>query len=212
MSKFEPLYASFSKHTKPKSIDACKCCVNADEITLLLGKNLREISAAEISNYASSVFLTAGSKSDFMYFFPRILELSLTDKFNWPDPEVVFNSVLNSEYDSWSEYQKDTVNFLLKDKFNELFETDEDGSDIEQWLCAISRVEPSISYYLDLIENHTDITVLHRFVDWNSDAIPSNKLANEFWDKCPEQEKQVVVWLRQGKSAKHLYDMYGMRM
>jgi len=212
MSKFEPLYTAFSMHTKPKHVSSCECCVNDDEIKVLLSKKLKDISAEEISHYASSVFLTVGSKQDYLYFFPRILELCLTEQFDWPDPEVVFNSILRAEFELWNSNQRDLVRALAKNKFVTLLKTDEDGSEIEQWLCAIARIEPELSDYLALLENTDNIKALKNFTEWNSDCASSKRLANRFWDECPEQEQQVLAWLRQGKSAEYLFEMYGMRM
>lgn len=211
MNNIELLYASFSMFLKPVAIDGCECCLDAKQITLLLNKELSEISAEEISSYASSVFLTVGSKSDFMYFFPRILELSLTDKFCWPDPEVVFNAVVNSDYETWSNEQKNIVNKLLKSKFVDLLSLGEDGCDIDQWLAAIARIEPNISHYLQLLENDKYKSAFCKFVDWNADTT-SNRLSNGFWEECKAQEQQVITWLRQGKAAKFLNDKYRIRI
>jgi hypothetical protein len=212
MSTFESLYTSFNMYTKPKQVNSCECCCDDEEIKVLLSKKLKDISADEISHYASSVFLTVGSKKDFLYFFPRIFELCLSDQFNWPDPEVVFNAISNADFETWSDNQKKLVITLAKNKFISLLKTDEDGSEMEQWLCAIARTEPEISYYLDLLECVGNIDALHKFVDWNSDCISSKKLANRFWVDCPEQEEEVIAWLRQGKPSEYLFEMYGMRM
>ena len=83
------LYDAFAAVPKPTAIDACSCCVDADEIATLLTNPLRDISPDELSVYASKVFLTVGAESDFRYFVPRIFEILATESGWWPDPEVV---------------------------------------------------------------------------------------------------------------------------
>jgi hypothetical protein len=75
----DAVYAAFASVPKPLRIDGCACCVDENEVTVLLTKPLREISPSALSSYASSVFLTVGDKQDFRYFLPRILEISVSD-------------------------------------------------------------------------------------------------------------------------------------
>lgn len=84
----DALYAAFAAVRRPTGIVGCPCCIEDKQIAVLLSRPLRELSAEELSSYASSVFLTVGDEEEFRYFVPRILEISATDPGWWPDPEV----------------------------------------------------------------------------------------------------------------------------
>jgi len=60
----DELYAAFSSQPKPKRIEACPCCVPADEYCALLETPLRKLTEEQLSAFASSLLLTAGSEDD----------------------------------------------------------------------------------------------------------------------------------------------------
>ena len=101
----EQLDLAFSTIAKPQHIDGCPCCIDKKEIVVLLAKSLRTITPKELSPYASSAFLTVGERTDYLYFLPRILEISATDTSWWPDPEVTGRAIRSSNTDLWNEAQ-----------------------------------------------------------------------------------------------------------
>lgn len=212
MNKYEDLYGAFNRHPKPETFEGCPCCIEKKEIDLLLSKNLHSLSADELSNYASSVFLTVGSKKDYFYFFPRILELSLEDKLDWPSPEVVFRSIVDSGWNSWKSAEKEIVLKLFKSKFTELVKTTSEGSDIDEWLCAISHIQKDLGEYLLIFEENASNETYNDFIEWNMDCFTKGKLDKGFGEDCPEQKKQVVDWLHNDKSAAYLFSQYGMKI
>ena len=102
----EQLYRSFGGIPKPHHIDGCPCCINRKEIGTLLGKSLRAITPPELAPYASSAFLTVGDVMDYMYFLPKILEITATDSSWWPDPEVTGRAIRSANPDAWTAAQR----------------------------------------------------------------------------------------------------------
>ena len=90
----EALYQAFAVMPKPKHIDGCPCCIDRKETGVLLGKALRTITPEEMASYASSAFLTVGEVADYLYFLPRIIEITATEPSWWPDPEVTGRAML----------------------------------------------------------------------------------------------------------------------
>ncbi len=90
------LYEAFSHESKPSVIDWCSCeaCAPRDNVSVLISKPLRSLTPDELTHYASSAFLTAGSEADFKYYLPRILEILVIADNWWPSPEVVGRAIL----------------------------------------------------------------------------------------------------------------------
>ncbi|MGL6074018.1 MAG: hypothetical protein ACRC8S_07645 [Fimbriiglobus sp.] len=84
----EALYSAFAVYPRPRDIDGCPCCIARKRIDVLLAKNLRTLTSDELASYSRSAFLTVGDKADYLYFLPRILEITATDLSWWPSPEV----------------------------------------------------------------------------------------------------------------------------
>lgn len=116
----ESIYAAFSSVPKPKSIDGCRCCIEDKQVATLLAKPLRELSAEELSSYASSVFLTVGSEADYRYFLPRILEILVSDQTWWPDPEVALRTLALAEWSKWPDAEKRSILRLFEAHFDQL--------------------------------------------------------------------------------------------
>ena len=76
----EELYAAFSDVPAPSTIDACPHCVDDKGLEKLLNTDLRDLEPDDLSSYASSAFLTVGDIPDYLYFLPRILEISVKHK------------------------------------------------------------------------------------------------------------------------------------
>jgi len=211
MNKIEDLYQAFSKYQNPKSFPTCECCFSKDEIKLIMGKKLKEISSQEMSGYASSVFLTVGSKNDFLYFFPRIFDFTVNEKLSWPDPEIVFRAIKNAEWESWPKTERQLVLDISRTKYCNLLLSKADGSDIEQWLCAISHIESDLSDYFEMLELDENSEAFNEFIDWNLSFFNNGLLSNGFWESSPNGEQQVKKWLSTNVVKQSLNKKYGMQ-
>ena len=202
----EQLYLAFSTIAKPQHIDGCPCCLDKKEIVVLLAKSLRTITPKELSPYASSAFLTVGERADYLYFLPRILEISATDTSWWPDPEVTGRAIRRSNTDSWNEAQLSCLKKYLEVLIGSFIALG-DYYPLDSWLCAIARMRFDVMSYLGQIAENT-AAVLSYF-EQNADSLPQNKLSNAFWELPCSAHDTIVNWFFSPDIAKIPFDAYG---
>jgi hypothetical protein len=206
-----PVYEAFASYARPKDFPACQCCLSDEEKKLLLRRQLMELGADELSSYAADVFLTVGSAADFKYFLPRILELSVNEKFDWPVPEVVLGKLRLANWDHWPESERAAVINLLREKFVRLLQDEtSDGSDIDEWVCAFGRCLPDVTPYLEPLLDEAHEHKLLGFIQCNWSALEEGKLASAFWEEAPDNQQRVVAWLNQPRVKRLLSEKYGM--
>ncbi len=202
----EQLYRAFAKNPRPRHIDACPCCINKKEIHILLAKSLRTITPQELAPYASSAFLTVGEVADYLYFLPRILEITATDPSWWPDPEVTGRAIRSADPDSWTEAQSSALYDYLEAVIGSVIES-EDYQPLDGWMCAIGRMGFDITPYLRRIAN-SPAAVLAYFEE-NVGSLPRNKLSNAFWElPCPAHDA-IVNWFFSPEIRKIPFEAHG---
>lgn len=211
IKEVEHLYQLFSKYKRPDTFQTCECCVSEKDKEFLLSKELASLNSEELSGYAADVFLTVGDVSDFKYFLPRILELSVRDEFSWPDQEVVLSKLSKGNWDSWPQEEVEAITQLLRATYEQLLQAGDDNAyEIDAWICAVGRCVPDITPYLDqlLVEGREDKLI--GFVELNLAVYTKGKLRNAFWEKASVNEKQAISWMLQPKVKAVLTERYGM--
>jgi hypothetical protein len=188
----DALYVALSDVPKPRKIDACPCCIGDKNICELLTKPLRELSPDDLSSYASSAFLTAGDVPDYLYFLPRILDITVTSDFWWPDPEVTGRAIRNTEPLSWPPKRLNALQDFLHRVIDSSLEREDSGSDIDSWICAIAKMRMDVRPYLSQIEK-SSVHVL-AFYEENANRLTQRRLSNSFWEPPNEGYDQVVHW------------------
>jgi hypothetical protein len=207
----ESIYEAFANYRTPRDFPVCECCVSNEEMKLLLGRNLRALTADELSNYGANVFLTVGSLPDFKYFLPRMMELTVNDEFSWPNPQVILGKLTLAEWYDWPENERAPVLSLLKEKFACLLQdTNAEGQDIDPWICALGRCVPDITSYLEPLLHQDHESKLLGIIEWNQSLFDKGKLHNPFWSDAPDNERRVVAWLTQPRVKQLLTEKYGM--
>lgn len=136
----EDFYRAFVDITAPDYIEACPCCLKADEVGKLLSTPLRELAPDDLGHYAAAAFLTAGDVSDYLYFLPRIIDISIHDDFWWPSIEVTARAIYTSGLSSWPASPSEALTSLLTAFIKHVIET-EQHSRLDGWICAIGRME-----------------------------------------------------------------------
>jgi hypothetical protein len=203
----ESVYDAFKEVSKPAKIDGCPCCIDDKEVGTLLSKPLRKLLPDDLSSYASSVFLTVGSKEDFLYFFPRIIEILATDPSWWPSPEIVTRAMHTAGFHSWDHSRKQSVLAYFQEVIEDSLNCEAVG-DVDCWICALGRLHADLSSYLQQITLHKPR--LLEFYEVNRSELSCNKLANGFWKDAPEEEKIVVEWFRSAEVLEVLVTKYGL--
>jgi hypothetical protein len=72
------LQIAFRQYRRPHRVEGCPHCVGENESLPLCQTGLNDISAKMISRYGMKAMTTWGSREDYKYFLPRLLELSAT--------------------------------------------------------------------------------------------------------------------------------------
>ena len=189
----EKLYAAFAGEVKPTSVEACECCIGEHELNDLIKINLRDLTAKQLSNYASSAFLTAGSERDFRYFIPRILDLSLHGKFDCPDHEVICRSLRNGQWLSWP----NPLRLSILTAFSVAWETtvtSGDGRGADTLICGFGRAGIGLHSFLERLEAEDVEHALIGFYEFNSKSLMQGKLSNNFWADFKEESAPLIEW------------------
>ena len=206
----EKVRFAFSKIPKPVDIPGCEHCLPKHEVDKLLATIPAELSEEVLSPYAGDVFLTVGSDADFAYFWPRILELSVRDKFFWPDPEVALGKLRLAHWEQWPDRLREPVREVIDIKFDDVVK-DGDPDRIDEWLCGIGRCVPDIRPYLERLVNGATRESLLGFINANQSAYSKNKPGNSFWEDAPENSERLVQWLKSSPVKDLLSEAYGMQ-
>jgi hypothetical protein len=202
----EQLYRAFAKVQRPRHIDGCPCCIDKKEIHVLLTKGLRAITPQELAPYASSAFLTVGEVADYLYFLPRILEITATDPSWWPYPEVTGRAIRSANPESWTNAQRSALNQYLEAAIGSAIESG-DYSRLDDWMCAIARMGFDVVPYLTQIAKSP--AAILAYFEQNAESLPRNKLSNAFWElPCPAHDA-IINWFFSPEIAKIPFDAYG---
>jgi hypothetical protein len=204
----DTVYAAFSSVPKPKTIDGCRCCIEDKQVYTLLTKPLREITAAELSPYAASIFLTVGSEADYRYYLPRIAEILVTESGWWPDPEVAGHALTLAEWSKWPAPEREAIVHLFGTFFDALV-ADSDGFRLNSWLCGLARAEIPLQPFLDKLAAHPSATLA--LYKSNANELMERRLGNPFWDDAPQTAmKQIVDWFYSTDISLLILENYGV--
>lgn len=186
------LYLAFASIPRPRTINACPCCVPGDEVCHLIeASDVRAISSSLLVSYASSAFLTAGSIADYLYFLPRILHISAIDDAWWPVPEITGRAIRTAEPDRWDSDQRHAVDVFFTAIIEASLAPDRRHV-LDSWMCAIARSGFPIEPRLLVIQE--DIPAVLSYFDENATTLPEGKLRNGFWElPCPAHDR-IVDW------------------
>jgi len=206
----ENLYAAFADQPRPSRIDGCPCCIDRKVSSSLHSKPLRQLTPDELSSYASSALLTVGTVADYLYFLPRILEISATERYWWPDPAVTGRVIRDTDLASWPAHRTKALHDFLHALVTHLLSSGiEDLWTVDDWLCAIARLGIDVRPFLDLIarsEKH-----ILQYYDCNAGTLSSrNRLSNTFWEHPNAGHDQIVAWFATSPVFDVIHRAYGI--
>jgi hypothetical protein len=206
VTAIENVYLAFSDVPKPYAIGACPCCI--DDLTLdrLVTVPLRQVSAEDLSPYASSAFLTAGDVDDYLYFLPRILEVTITDDIWWPDIEVTGRAIRETKPSEWSVARREVVQSFFESVF-ESFLAEQYYHRIDEWICGAARASFDVEPLLRIVE--TSVEAMLEFFNSNSGSLHDGKLRNAFWENDDPGQDLILEWLNSEKVRGVAFDAYG---
>ena len=198
----EEVYDAFSDVEKPASVDGCPCCMTADQYEKLTSKPLRELTYVELDEYASDVLLTMGSKDDYKYFLPRILELSIEEGRDWVTSiEITGNKMKMAGFEEWDKQKQAAIENLWLAVTLEIAASESDpeligfvSSDIDSWLGAATLIPISVSRLLEALEGFPD--VVQTLYNYNFKTLFQGRLDNAFLDEPSKGQSEITNWLR----------------
>lgn len=202
----ERLYAAFGDMPKPRLIEGCPCCIDSKEVDTLVAMSVRAIPPDILGPYASSALLTVGSVSDYLYFLPRILEITATNDSWWPGPEVTARAIRSSGLDNWPSARREALLAYFDAVFTTIMERRKYDK-LDGWLCAIARMGLEVDPYLKQISN-APAAVLAYF-EVNTECLPQRKLSNAFWELPCKGHDDIVNWFYSDDIRKMPFDAYG---
>lgn len=192
----ENLYRAFATIPAPLEIDGCAHCIDDKNIDVLLRTNLRELAPEDLSSYASSAFLTVGDVQDYLYFLPRILEISIKDSSWWPDIEVTGRALNETNVKNWPADQEQALSDFFGSVIASFVESPDrdDYYYIDDWLCAAGRAGLDVCPLLKIVEQTPD--ALFHYVTENAISLDKGKLSNHFWEPGDKGRDQIIAWMR----------------
>lgn len=205
----DDFYRAFSDIPVPRHIDACPCCIDRKQISHLLATPLRQLSADDLGSYASSALLTVGNASDYLYFLPRIMEVSILHEQWWPDIEVTARAIHSTQFQAWPSQHREALVTLLDAVMQNIIDSKAYWQ-IDGWLCAIARMELDVHPCLAMIEKDS-AAVLCYFED-NAADLKHGKLSNSFWELPCVGHDVIVQWFQSDAIRAIPFQAYGYMM
>ncbi|SNS86687.1 hypothetical protein SAMN06265795_10830 [Noviherbaspirillum humi] len=211
----DELYAAFSSVPKPRKINACPCCVPGATVCILLSTSLRNLTPAALSGYAASALLTSGSKEDFQYFFPRLLDMAIVKEDWWMDREMILSRLALASWETWSPGQKLAVTNAINAAFElDLREAASAAHDADAWLCGLSLAKADVLPFLEILLRPENERTLLAYYELNAFHLQKGKLQNAFWDGNRDAQTVILRWFG-SKEVLHAVDnqhqrCYGM--
>jgi len=201
VSAIEQLYRTFASYQLHENTDACPCCHRSQDEERLHRKELRQLNAHDLEQYAMDALFVWGGVYDFKHFIPRIFELSVTCGDDFLDPEMIFNKLHYGEWRTWPEPEQLAVErffgalwyCVLDNPTHKMY-----GDEIEGWLCGIAQAVSDLSPYLGvwlITETENAYLNLARFVAETDFAKP-NYRPFAFWEGRADLFDEVVAWVR----------------
>lgn len=196
----EAVYRMFAVPASSK-IEGCPCCTSTRGVDVLLTTPLRELTGQELWPYVSGAFLTIGDEDDFRYLLPRILDISVSDRGNANDAEIVLGKLRLANWRSWSAGEQRAVEEFL-DAWFELalardLADDDDGwidSEAESVLCGAARAGLPLARWLVRLHEPDVAPVLADL----KDRFPRG--LSPFWEYEPAGFRELSTILAQGQA------------
>ncbi len=215
----EDLYSAFGDTMRPYRLEGRPCCRDDEVMKQMTIKDRRDLSPDELAQYARKAISTQGSVDDYLYFFPRIVEIMVNDP-GWIDWEVPFGKIGETEPSSWSSGRREGLeSFFLKLLRHQmrLDHYDDGGTVLDELICCVGRSGLELGSFLTEVLAYP--AALASFYNSNFDRLQTGTLENPFWgntrtfdidklapglrkvhqdrrDRYEAAQAQVVAWLR----------------
>lgn len=215
----EDLYSAFGNSKRPYRFEGCPCCRDDEVMKQMTIKDRRDLSPDELARYARKAISTQGSVDDYLYFFPRIIEIMINDP-GWIDWEVPFGKIGETDPSNWPGPQRQGLESffltLLKHQMT-LDHYDDGGTVLDELICCVGLSGLDLDPFLADVLAYP--AALASFYNSNFDWLQAGILNNAFWgstrtfdidklaprlrkvhegrrDRHEAAQAKVVAWLR----------------
>jgi hypothetical protein len=170
------------------------------------------VSRAELGWLAADMLTTAGDVNCLRHYLPRILEIAVTEGFNWPDLEIVVGKLAcgDEPWTTWTAEEQEAIENFFAALWKDHLSTPPDEAPLsmtaEDVLCAISQSGQELEPYLRTWSRLSPTGLLHlkAFIDDCSESVRRERLPNAFWNQDRAQE--IIVWLKSNDLLTDLAD------
>lgn len=202
-TSIERLYAAFDSVPKPVKIDGCRCCIDDREVWTMLSTPLRELTTSQLSSYVSNFSTTVGSVTDFRYYLPRILELTVTGAW-WG--ESLGPNLVEAGWLAWPAAERDVIRAPLEILlFTAIEEQDTQG--IDRRLSDLSELGLDLAPYLARLESNPEATLA--FYRRQANPATGIELRDSLWGNAVAGAIQVIDWFYSPSVSKLILDSEG---
>jgi len=203
MGLIKELYAAFADVPKPSQLKGCQlgCCMPKEDENTLLGQTLKHSDPELLYHYIMDAIWTVGTKQDFKYYIPRLLELGLTEKEyseggNFISfPETFGKKLALADFDDWSDEKQSTVDDAI---FHIMTEEalKKDFFSFEGWMVAICHISLDKKRYLDFLDSEDGAEARDSFLVTHRDTYKHGRMKGPFWDELDVENTTVIYnWL-----------------
>jgi hypothetical protein len=183
--------------------------MDESRVCRLTGDPLRKIPAEVVAWYAAKAMTTVGDEPLYLYYLPRIIELSILEESWYPDLEITGGKIEMSGYSNWPEKRRQALTRVFSSVIASIL-ADEKFLELDSWITAITLSGVDIQPYLATLEQHPNAVLFYFFVNVNT--FPNGQLRNAFWPASHPGQDAIVAWFRSPAIRKILFDAYGYVM
>lgn len=206
----EALYATFASYPLRPHIEACDHCHGEEDHRRLASKPLRELTSADLYDYAFSATLTWGDDRDYRHFLPRLFELMIVDSDLGSGPEVVVGHLRHAEWQTWPAGEQSAIRAFFAAWWNQVLEDFPGFHPAGDVLCAIGRVETDLASLIRTWLDSPSLTAAQHLSQFVADNIQDwtthGTLSNAFWEEHPVPMRQVMEQLLHPAASRRLYE------
>jgi hypothetical protein len=191
-------YTALADCPVPKHVEGCPCCRPFDADRALLDTPRWLLEPDGLAEYLTSALTTWGDDEHFKYFAPRILELVVTERVEYPDVEIVLGKFRAAGWTSWAPAHRHAVGELLDHYWTTALATHPGPRPVADVLCALGQALDDLRPLLDrwaLLGDRAAALHLRDFAAIANEVRVTGRLPNAFWNERPAQRRQVVCWL-----------------
>jgi len=206
------VFAAFADVECPTEIEVSPV-KKAEDYQVLLHVPRESLNAEQFSGYLFGVFHTVGGAEDFLYFFPRLLELAAENGTEILR-ELLFQKSGLAEWRLWRSDRVVAFQAYLTAVIESFSTYSWSEDEMDSWICALSYCVEDLDCQLEGLMSSSE-AANHNLIELyesNSETLlKRNALRNPFWPASSRVHDRIVTWFSRPGVVKRIYDIYQSR-